>query len=79
MNGYDFRLNEQTSNNIRNVASCINDLRKDLNNNSQVNSKRIDNVLGDVCIFIEALTSQIIILNKTMSEIAESLEANKTI
>ena len=74
MNGYDYKLKEQTSNNIRNVASGINDLRLDLNNNSKVNSKRIDNGLGDVCTFIEALTSQIVLLNKTMGSIAESLQ-----
>jgi phosphotransferase system IIB component len=74
MNGYDYKLKEQTSNNISNIASCIDDLRSDLNHNSEVNCKRIDNGLGDVCTFIEALTSQIVVLNKTMERIANSME-----
>ena len=77
MNGYDYKLKEKQANNISDIASCIDDLRSDLNHNSQVNCKRIDDGLGDVCVFIEALTSQIVSLNKTMSKIAESLEANK--
>ena len=74
MNTNDYRLKEQTSNNISSIASCIDDLRSDFNHNSEVNSKRIDNGLGDVCTFIEALTSQIVVLNKTMERIANSME-----
>jgi phosphotransferase system IIB component len=74
MNGYDYKLKEQTSNNISNIASCIDDLRSDLNHNSEVNCKRIDNGLGDVCTYIEALTSQIVVLNKSMERIANSME-----
>ncbi len=43
MNGYDYKLKEQTSNNISDIASGIDDLRSDLNNNSKVNYKIIDN------------------------------------
>ena len=74
MNGYDYKLKEKTSNNISNIASCIDDLRSDLNHNSEVNCKRIDNGLGDVCTFIEALTSQIVVLNKNMEQIANNLK-----
>ena len=74
MNGYDYRLKEKQANNISDIASCIDDLRSDLNHNSEVNCKRIDNGLGDVCTFIEALTSQIVVLNKNMERIANSIE-----
>ena len=77
MDGHEYRLNEQTSNNISSIASCIDDLRSDLNHNSEVNSKRIDNGLGDVCTFIEALTSQIVVLNKNVERIANAMESNK--
>ena len=74
MNGYDYRLKEKQVNNISSIASYIDDLRSDLNHNSEASAKRIDNGLGDVCTFIEALTSQIVVLNKTMGSIAESLQ-----
>ena len=77
MNGYDYRLKEKQANNISDIASCLDDLRSDLNHNSEVNCKRIDNGLGDVCTFIEALTSQIVVLNKNMERIANAIEANK--
>tara|TARA_R110000824_G_scaffold234545_2_gene423129 strand:+ start:354 stop:596 length:243 start_codon:yes stop_codon:yes gene_type:complete len=77
MNTNDYRLKEQTANNISDIASCLDDLRSDLNHNSEVNCKRIDNGLGDVCTFIEALTSQISALNKTMERIANSMDLNK--
>ena len=77
MNGYDYRLKEKQANNISDIASCIDDLRSDLNHNSEVNCKRIDNGLGDVCTFIEALTSQIVVLNKNMERIANAMETNK--
>ena len=77
MNGYDYRLKEKQANNISDIASCIDDLRSDLNHNSEVNCKRIDNGLGDVCTFIEALTSQIVVLNKNMERIAKAMESNK--
>ena len=74
MNGYDYRLKEKQANNISDIASCLDDLRSDLNHNSEVNCKRIDNGLGDVCTYIEALTSQIVVLNKNMERIAKSIE-----
>ena len=74
MNGYDYRLKEKQANGIDSIASCIDDLRSDINHNTEVNSKRIDNGLGDVCTFIEALTSQIVVLNKTMESVASSLK-----
>ena len=77
MNGYDYRLKEKQANNISDIASCLDDLRSDLNHNSEVNCKRIDNGLGDVCTFIEALTSQIVVLNKNMERIANAMETNK--
>jgi phosphotransferase system IIB component len=77
MNGYDYKLKEKQANNISDIASCLDDLRSDLNHNSEVNCKRIDNGLGDVCTFIEALTSQIVVLNKNMERIANAIEANK--
>ena len=77
MNTNDYRLKEKQANNISDIASCIDDLRSDLNHNSQVNCKRIDNGLGDVCTYIEALTSQIVVLNKNMERIANSMEENK--
>ena len=77
MNGYDYRLKEKQANNISDIASCLDDLRSDLNHNSEVNCKRIDNGLGDVCTYIEALTSQIVVLNKNMERIANAMETNK--
>ena len=77
MNTNDYRLKEKQANNISDIASCIDDLRSDLNHNSEVNCKRIDNGLGDVCTFIEALTSQIVVLNKNMERIANAMETNK--
>jgi len=77
MNGYDYRLKEKQANNISDIASCLDDLRSDLNHNSEVNCKRIDNGLGDVCTYIEALTSQIVVLNKNMERIAKAMESNK--
>ena len=77
MNTNDYRLKEKQVNNISGVASSIDDLRSDLNHNSEVNCKRIDNGLGDVCTFIEALTSQIVVLNKNMERIAKAMESNK--
>ena len=74
MNTNDYRLKEKQANNISDIASCIDDLRSDLNHNSEVNCKRIDNGLGDVCTYIEALTSQIVVLNKNMERIANSIE-----
>tara|TARA_Y100000593_G_scaffold83034_1_gene156329 strand:+ start:245 stop:499 length:255 start_codon:yes stop_codon:yes gene_type:complete len=76
MNGYDYKLKEKQVNNISDIASCIDDLRSDLNHNSENSAKRIDNGLGDVCTFIEALTSQVVILNKTMGRIANAIETN---
>ena len=73
MDGYEYKLKEQTASKISNVASCIDDLRSDLNLNSRVNSKRIDDGLSNVCSFIEALTSQVSALNKTMQSISNSL------
>ena len=75
MNTNDYRLKEKQANNISDIASCIDDLRSDLNHNSEVNCKRIDNGLGDVCTFIEALTSQIVVLNKNMERIANAMES----
>lgn len=77
MNGYDYRLKEKQANNISDIASCLDDLRSDLNHNSEASAKRIDNGLGDVCTFIEALTSQIVVLNKNMERIANAMETNK--
>ena len=74
MNTNDYRLKENQANNISDIASCIDDLRSDFNHNSEVNCKRIDNGLGDVCTYIEALTSQIVMLNKNMERIANSIE-----
>lgn len=74
MNTNDYRLKEKQANNISDIASCIDDLRSDFNHNSEVNCKRIDNGLGDVCTYIEALTSQIVMLNKNMERIANSIE-----
>lgn len=76
MNTNDFRLKEKTSNNIASIASAIDDMRSDINHNSEVNSKRIDNGLGDVCTFIGALTSQIVLLNKNLEDIANELKRN---
>ena len=76
MNTNDYRLKEKQANSISDIASCIDDLRSDLNQNSEVNCKRIDNGLGDVCTFIEALTSQIVVLNKNMERIANSMGSN---
>ena len=75
MNGYDYRLKEKQANNISDIASCIDDLRSDLNHNAEASAKRIDNGLGDVCTYIEALTSQIVVLNKNMERIANCLES----
>ena len=77
MDGHEYRLKEQTSNNIISIASHIDALRSDLNHNSEANCKRIDDGLGDVCAFIGALTSQIVALNKNMERIANSMEENK--
>jgi len=77
MDANEFRLKERQISILNDVASSVDDLRSDLNHNSKVNSKRIDNGLGDVCTFIEALTSQIVVLNKNMERIANSMEENK--
>jgi phosphotransferase system IIB component len=77
MDAHEYRLKEKQANGVDSIASCIDDLRSDLNHNSEVNSKRIDSGLGDVCTFIEALTSQIVVLNKNMERIANSMGANK--
>ena len=77
MNGYDYKLKERQVNNISDIASCIDDLRADFNHNSENSANRIDNGLGDVCTFIEALTSQVVVLNKTMERIANTIETNK--
>ena len=76
MDAHEYRLKEKQANKISDIASCLDDLRSDLNHNSEVNCKRIDNGLGDVCIFIEALTSQIVVLNKNMERIANSMGSN---
>ena len=77
MNGYDYKLKERQVNNISDIASCIDDLRSDFNHNSENSAKRIDNGQGDDCTFIEALTSQVVVLNKTMERIANTIETNK--
>ena len=77
MDAHEYRLKERQVNLLNDVASSVDDLRSDLNHNSEVNCKKISNGLGDVCTFIEALTSQIIVLNKNMERIANAMESNK--
>jgi phosphotransferase system IIB component len=74
MNGYEYKLKEQTSNNISNIASCIDDLRSDLNHNSEVNCKKIDNTLTEISSSVDALASQVSVLNVTMTDVADSLK-----
>ena len=74
MDAHEFRLKERQISILNDVASSVDDLRSDLNHNSEVNCKKISNGLGDVCNFIEALTSQIVMLNKNTERIANSLE-----
>ena len=74
MDAHEYRLKERQVNLLNDVASSVDDLRSDLNHNSEVNCKKISNGLGDVCNFIEALTSQIVVLNKNMERIANSME-----
>ena len=74
MNGYEYKLKEQSVHALSSIAGSLDDLRSDLNHNSEASAKRIDNGLGDVCTFIEALTSQIVVLNKNMEQIANNLK-----
>jgi hypothetical protein len=72
MNGYDYRLKEKQANGVDSIASCIDDLRSEL---SAKNTKRIENELAEISCSIQTLTSSVIILNKTMEDMAGSLRA----
>ena len=76
MDGHEYRLKEQTSNNISSIASCIDDLRSDLNLNSDSNSLQINKSLSEISSSIDAVGSQLSLLNKTMNRIANAMEAN---
>jgi hypothetical protein len=76
MNGYDYKLKEKQVFEIGSVAGGLDDLRTDISTTSNENTKRIDNALGEVCMSIDALSSQMVILNKTMGQIANAIETN---
>ena len=77
MNTNDYRLKEKQANNISSVASSIDDLRSDLNLNSDSNSLQINKSLNEIISSIDAVGSQLSLLNKTMNRIANAMEANK--
>ncbi len=76
MNTNDYRLKEKQANNISSVASSIDDLRSDLNLNSDSNSLQINKSLNEIISSIDAVGSQLSLLNKTMNRIANAMEAN---
>ena len=76
MNTNDYRLKEKQVNNISDIASCIDDLRSDLNLNSDSNSLQINKSLSEISSSIDAVGSQLSLLNKTMNRIANAMEAN---
>ena len=76
MNTNDYRLKEKQVNNISGVASSIDDLRSDLNLNSDSNSLQINKSLSEISSSIDAVGSQLSLLNKTMNRIANAMEAN---
>ena len=76
MNTNDYRLKEKQVNNISDIASCIDDLRSDLNLNSDSNSLQINKSLSEISSSIDAVGSQLSLLNKTMNRIANTMEAN---
>ena len=76
MNTNDYRLKEKQANNISDIASCIDDLRSDLNLNSDSNSLQINKSLSEISSSIDAVGSQLSLLNKTMNRIANAMEAN---
>ncbi len=80
MNGYDYKLKEQQVNNLANlssIAGSLDDMRAGLAVTSSENIKRVDNALGEVCMSIDALTSQMVILNKIIIKIANKDKPNK--
>ena len=77
MNTNDYRLKEKQVNSISGIASSIDDLRSDLNLNSDSNSLQINKSLSEISSSIDAVGSQLSLLNKTMSRIANAMEANK--
>ena len=72
MNTNDYRLKEKQANSVSDIASCIDDLRSDLNRNSDSNCKQ----LVEISASIDAIGSQLSLLNKTMNRIANAMEAN---
>ena len=76
MDAHEYRLKEKQVNKISDIASCIDDLRSDLNQNSQVNYKQINKSLGEISASVDAVGSQLSLLNKTMNRIANTMEAN---
>ena len=77
MNGYDYKLKEKQVFEIGSVAGGLDDLRTDIGTTSNENTKRIDNALGEICSSIDALTSQMVVLNKIMIKIANKDKPNK--
>ena len=77
MDAHEYRLKEKQANKISDIASCLDDLRSDLNHNSEVNCKQINKLLGEISASIDAVGSQLSLLNKTMNRIANAMEANK--
>ncbi len=77
MNTNDYRLKEKQVNSISGIASSIDDLRSDLNLNSDSNSLQINKSLSEISSSIDAVGSQLSLLNKTMNRIANTMEANK--
>ena len=76
MNTNDYRLKEKQVNSISGIASSIDDLRSDLNLNSDSNSLQINKSLSEISASIDAVGSQLSLLNKTMNRIANTMEAN---
>ena len=76
MNTNDYRLKEKQVNSISGIASSIDDLRSDLNLNSDSNSLQINKSLSEISSSIDAVGSQLSLLNKTMNRIANTMEAN---
>ena len=76
MDAHEYRLKEKQANKISDIASCIDDLRSDLNLNSDSNSLQINKSLSEISSSIDAVGSQLSLLNKTMNRIANTMEAN---
>ena len=73
MDSNEYRLKERQVSVLNDISSCVDDLRSDLNNNSEVNCKKMRTSLSEITDSVDALTSQVSLLNKTMCGIINLL------